>query len=172
MTFMHSLRRLSAAVLVAGTMALAGTGMAHAQQEISPEHLSVARQYIDMTDGANIYELTLIDLSVSVMRILIQQDPALADPLPGVIEDVFEEYLEDKDALFNQFARIYAMRFTQEELEEILAFYRSDLGQKLLEENVSINQDMQLVLGVWERNTQSEFLSRVRAVLREGGYSV
>lgn len=172
MTFSLSLRRLPQALFLAGAIALSGHTAIQAQQEISPEHLSVARQYIDMTDGANVYEIALVEIGISVMRILIQQDPALAEPLPDVIQDVFDEYTENKGDLFNQFARIYAMRFTQEELQQIVDFYSSDLGRKLLAENATINQDMQTVLRVWENNAQNEFLSKVRTILREQGYNV
>lgn len=172
MTASFSLRRLSGALFLAGTLAMSGLSSVQAQQEISPEHLAAARTYVDLTDNASVYEITLIEIGLNVMRIIIQQDPALADPVQEAIQTAFDEYETRKGELYNQFARIYAMRFTQEELEEILAFYNSDVGQKLLANNVTINQDMQLVLGVWEENTQREFLSRVRAILREGGYSV
>ncbi len=172
MTMMFSLRRLPVALLLAGALAISGMSAAKAQQEISPEHLAAARQYIDLTDNANVYEITLIEIGVSVLRIIIQQDPTLADPVQVAIQQAYEEYEARKGELYNQFARIYAMRFTQEELEEILEFYNSDVGQKLLANNVTINQDMQVVLGVWEENTQREFLARVRAILREEGYNV
>lgn len=172
MTLPLSLRRMPAALFLAASIAFSGVGTTQAQQEISPEHLSAARTYIDLTDNANVYEITLIEIGLNVMRVLVQQDPALAEPVQQAIQDVFDEYEARKSDLYNQFARIYALRFTQEELEQIIAFYTSDLGQKLLAQNVTINQDMQTVLGVWERNTQTEFLARVRAVLREGGYNV
>jgi hypothetical protein len=143
-----------------------------AQQEISPEHLASARSYIQLTDNANVYEITLIEIGLQVMRIIIQQDPALADPVQIAIQTAFDEYEARKDELYNQFARIYAMRFTQAELDTILEFYNTDVGKKLLANNTTINQDMQVVLRVWEENTQREFLARVRALLREEGYSV
>lgn len=172
MTTSFSLRRLSGALILAGALAVSSLSSAQAQQEISPEHLASARSYVDLTDNANVYEITLIEIGLNVMRIIIQQDPSLADPVQEAIQTAFAEYEARKGELYDQFSRIYAMRFSQEELEEILAFYNSDVGQKLLANNVTINQDMQLVLGVWEENTQREFLARVRAILREGGYSV
>lgn len=168
-----SLRRLPVALFLAGTLAVSGgVSSVLAQQEISPEHLASARSYIELTDNANVYEITLIEIGLNVMRIIIQQDPSLADPVQAAIQTAFDEYEERKGELYDQFARIYAMRFTQAELETILDFYNTEVGQKLLANNVTINQDMQVVLRVWEENTQREFLSRVRAILREEGFSV
>src|SRR5690606_24372653 len=117
MTNIFSLCRLPVALLLAGAIAVSGVSSAQAQQEISPEHLAAARSYVDLTDNASVYEVTLIEIGVNVMRLVIQQDPSLADPVQEAIQTTFEEYEARKGELYNQFARIYATRFTQEELE-------------------------------------------------------
>jgi uncharacterized protein len=171
MKFPTSWRNLPAALLLSATVSLAAQAPVQAQQEIAPEHLAIAREYVDMSDGAGLYEVTLIDLGLDVMRLLIQEDPSLADAAIQAIQVVYDEFIERKGELYNQFARIYAIRFSQEELADILEFYNTEVGQKLLQQNATINQDMQAVLGVWENNARSEFLSRVRAVLRDEGFS-
>ncbi|WP_127145709.1 DUF2059 domain-containing protein [Pelagibacterium montanilacus] len=172
MTIMPNARRWPLAILLAGSMALGALMPAKAQQEISPEHLALAVEYAQMTDRGRVYETTLVELGVSTMRTLVQQDPDLIDPLPEAVQAVVDQYMVDKDELFSLFGRVYATRFTQEELQEIIGFYRSDTGQKLLGSNRAINQDMQRVLGVWESNARGEFMSRVRTVLREAGHNV
>lgn len=172
MTFQFSLRRQLTAAVLAGAALLAGLAPAHAQQEISPEHLAIAREYVDMSDGADLYEVTLIELGLDVMRLLIQEDPSLADASIQAIQVVYDEYIGRKGELYDQFARIYAIRFSEEELNEIVDFYKTEVGQKLLQQNAAINQDMQTVLRVWENNARSEFLARVRSVLRSEGFTV
>lgn len=170
MTFLPTLRRLTAALVITAA-SLVSVVPAQAQLEISPEHLSKAREYVDMTDSAQIYERALIQMGLRVMRLMIQQDPALRDPLAAALDTVYQGYLADRDPLYNQFARIYAIRFSIEELQEIIDFYNGDVGQKLLAQNPTINEDMQTVMQVWSRNTANEFLSRVRAELRNEGYN-
>ncbi|GGA49054.1 DUF2059 domain-containing protein [Pelagibacterium lentulum] len=172
MSYMSKLYRLPAAICLAAAISVSTASVSFAQQEISPEHLATARQYVDMSDRSNVYELALIELGMAVMRTLVQQDAALVEPLPDAVQKVVEEYSARKGELYNQFARIYASRFTHEELTEIVTFYESDVGQKLLAQNPGINNDMQNVLNIWEQNARTEFLSRVRAVLREEGYDV
>ncbi|WP_417580560.1 DUF2059 domain-containing protein [Pelagibacterium sp.] len=170
MTFLPTLRRLAAALVLSGA-ALLATAPANAQQEISPEHLAKAREYVDMTDSAQLYERTLVEMGLRVMRLMIQEDPSLRDPLINALQTVYDSYLEDRGSLYDQFARIYAVRFSLEELEEIVGFYSTPVGEKLLGENAGINEDLQLALGVWSRNTGNEFLSRVRQELRNQGYN-
>lgn len=172
MTFVSTLCRLPLRIALAAALALAGAVSANAQQEISPEHLSVARQYVDMTDQANIFETKLIELGVRVMRTLVQQDPALTEPVQDTVRTVVEEYLEEKSPLYDQFARIYAARFTIEELREIVAFYETETGQKLLSQNRGINSDLQGVIQTWQQNASREMMSRTRALLRDQGYEI
>lgn len=172
MNALVSMRRAALALVLAASVGLAGSLPAAAQQEISPEHLAKAREYVDLTDAANLYEVTLINLGLEVMRVLIQQDPSLAQPSIQAIQTVYDEYIERKGELFNQFARIYAIRFNTEELQAIIDFYNTDVGQKLLAQNATINEDMQIAISVWENNARSEFLQRTRTVLREEGYNV
>lgn len=170
MTFLPKLRRIAVALVISGATFIS-IAPAQAQQEISPEHLAIAREYVDMTDSAQLYERTLVEMGLQVMRVMIQEDPSLRDPLINALQTVYDGYLLDRDALYNQFARIYAIRFSVDELQEIVDFYRSDVGVRLLEQNPTINEDLQTVLAVWSRNTSNEFLARVRSELRNQGYN-
>ena len=105
MTFLPTLRRLAAALVISGAT-LVAFAPAQAQQEISPEHLAKAREYVDMTDSAQLYERTLVEMGLRVMRLMIQEDPSLRDPLINALQTVYDGYLTDRDSLYNQFARI------------------------------------------------------------------
>jgi hypothetical protein len=158
MTFLPTLRRLATALVISGT-ALVSVAPVQAQQEISPEHLAKAREYVNITDSGQLYERTLVEMGLQVMRVMIQQDPSLREPLLEALQTVYEGYLADRDSLYNQFARIYAIRFSEEELEQIVDFYST------------INQDLTTILGIWRRNTANEYLARVRTELRNQGYN-
>lgn len=170
MTFLPTLRRLATALVISGT-ALVSVAPVQAQQEISPEHLAKAREYVNITDSGQLYERTLVEMGLQVMRVMIQQDPSLREPLLEALQTVYEGYLADRDSLYNQFARIYAIRFSEEELQQIVDFYSTPVGARLLEQNPSINQDLTTILGIWSRNTSNEYLARVRAELRNQGYN-
>ncbi|HUV32954.1 MAG TPA: DUF2059 domain-containing protein [Devosiaceae bacterium] len=160
------LRGLFAAALVAGAIGAAAV----AQDEISPDHLALARKYVDMTDSAKIFEQAVVRTGIAATKTLISQSPDLADPVTQTAIEVMREYTQQKDALFNQFARIYAIHFTPEELNQIIAFYETEVGQRLLRQLPSINNELGLALRVYETNLSGEFMSRLRARLGQAGY--
>jgi len=167
---MTKLAKTFAAGLLALSLALpAVPAMA---QELAPDHLALARRYVDLTDQSNIYEVTIVQAGVDTMRTVIQQKPTIGDQLEQSIGDVIEGYRARKGELMDQFARIYALRFSAEELQQIVAFYESEVGQKLSQNNVLINQELQTVMNVFENNLRTEFFARVRAELREAGVEI
>ncbi len=164
----NTISRSMATVLLGITLAFGSVSPTIAQ-ELSPDHLALARKYVDITDGAQIYETTLIQTGISTMRTLLSQNPTIAEPVSAVIGDVIKTYAENKGELFDQFARIYALRFTVDELNQAVAFYESDVGRKLTASGRQINVDLQAVMQVFKANLNVEFFAKVRAELRAKG---
>jgi hypothetical protein len=162
-------RALLAILLAAAAVSSAVPAMA---QELAPEHLALARQYVDLTDRANIYEVTLVETGIQTMRQIVTQNPEIIDQTDAAIKKILEEYRDRKGELLDQFARIYAVRFTMEELQQIVDFYSSPTGQKLATTNIEVNQDLQNVIAVFENNLNREFFAKVRAELRTQGVEI
>ena len=141
-------------------------------QEIAPDHIALARKYVDLTDQAKIYEVTLLQSGINTMQTLISSNPEIKDELDEAIGLTIKDYANKKGDLLNQFARVYASRFTMDELQKIVDFYQSEVGQKLAKSNPEINKDLKNVLGVFEANLRIEFFAKVRAKLRAKGIDI
>ncbi|HEY9009514.1 MAG TPA: DUF2059 domain-containing protein [Devosia sp.] len=170
MNFLRKRLSLLIAAILAATMSLAA--LPAAAQEISPEHLALARKYIDLTDKANVYEGMLLSVAIDTMRTIVQQNPELVNQTDEAIKKSLDAYREKKGDLLDQFARVYALNFTQEELTQIVAFYESPVGQKLATANATLNENIQTVVGVFEGNLGREFFAKVRAELKAAGFDV
>ncbi|RYE52690.1 MAG: DUF2059 domain-containing protein, partial [Rhizobiaceae bacterium] len=92
--------------------------------------------------------------------------PEIIEQTNAAITKVIEEYRGRKGELLDQFARVYALRFTMEELQAIVTFYESPTGQKLAQANSEINTDLQRVMQVFSNNLKREFFAKVRAELK------
>ena len=162
-------KALFAVVLSATIIALAMPAIA---QEVAPEHLALARKYVDLTDKSAIYETTMVETAIEAMKQIIQQNPEIADQTNDAISKVLEEYKGHKGDLLDQFARVYAIRFTMQVLQQIVDFYSSPTGMKLAQGNSEINTDLQRVMQVFSGNVQREFFAKVRAELRSKGVAI
>jgi len=140
-----------------------------APAEISPEALALARKYVDLTDTGGLYEATIVQAGIRTFRQLLPQNPEIADPLNKAIEKVLGTYKGRKSELFDQFARIYAVVFTQDELQQIVDFYSSPTGQKLAKSNAMTSGTINRVMDVFSSNLNTEFFAAVRAELKAQG---
>lgn len=137
--------------------------------EISPEHLALARKYVDLTDTGGLYEASVVQAGINTYKQLLPQNPEIAEPLNTAIETVIGTYKGKKGELFDQFARIYALSFTQEELQQIVDFYSSPVGTKLAKSNAAMSGTIARVMDVFSSNLNTEFFARVRAELKAKG---
>ncbi|KKB82673.1 hypothetical protein VW29_15790 [Devosia limi DSM 17137] len=169
MGFAVRAKALVAVVLSAGMIALAMPAVA---QEVAPEHLALARKYVDLTDRSAIYEVTIVETGIETMRQIVQQNPEIIDQTDAVITKTIEEYKGRKGELLDQFARIYAVRFSMDELQQIVNFYESPVGLKLAQANAEVNVDLQRVMEVFTGNLKREFFAKVRADLRAQGIEI
>ena len=127
---------------------------------------------IDLTDKANVYEAMLLSTAVETMRTIIAQNPDLTEQTDKAITTSLQAYRERKGELLDQIARIYALTFSMEELQVVVDFYGSEVGQKLAVANQTINERVQTVVGLFNDNLRREFFAKVRAELKAAGFDV
>ena len=75
-------------------------------------------------------EKTLADSMEQMLQLQLQANPAIA-PYKDVMRKFFMKYMS-WESLKNDFARIYAEEFTEQELRELIAFYKTPAGAKAI----------------------------------------
>lgn len=168
---MSRLTGFAAAAVLAISLAVS-VALPAAAQEISPEQLALARKYVDLTDKAQVYEAAMVMTADQTSKLLTQSNPEIAQQINEAIGKALEARRGKKDELFNQIARIYAVSFSSEELQQIVAFYESPVGQKLATSSREISQAVQAVMRIWTSNNGTDFVREVRATLKAAGYNV
>lgn len=118
------------AVCAAGTPAAA---------QPSAERLALAAELLEATEQRQIFESSM----EIMLTAQIQADPDLRQ-----FEDVLRAWVArytNWNAVKDEFARIYAERFTADEMREIIAFHRTPVGAKLVRETPAIMQEAEAV---------------------------
>jgi hypothetical protein len=162
---------IAAAATLAIALAFGAVAPAMAQ-EISPEQLALARKYVDLTNKGQIYEAIAVMTAQQTSQMLTTQNPELALTIDETIGKVLETRRGKSDELFNQIARVYAVTYSAEELQQIVAFYETPVGQKLATNAQSINTDVGRIMQVYTSNFGTEFVREVKAALQAAGYDV
>jgi hypothetical protein len=74
--------------------------------------------------------------------------------------------------LSDQVAELYARTFTEQELKDVLTFYKSPLGKKIINEEPKILDDGFQRIQQWTNKFSEEVMGRMRAEMKKKGYDL
>jgi len=165
---MTRIRSLFGALLLAVSLAIPGSASA---QEISDAHLQAAWNAVRAVGADNGFDEALPNIAVQVQDLLVRQRPDLLREIGGVVNDVALELIVRRLDLNNDVARIWALAFSEAELNEITAFYNSPTGRKLADLFEELLTDTIAALENWYGRLLSEMVERSILELERRGIS-
>jgi uncharacterized protein len=68
--------------------------------------------------------------------------------------------------------RLYASHFSEKELKDALAFYKSALGQKLIEHEPKILEQSMSETQTWANKLSEEVIGKMRAEMKKKGHNI
>ncbi|GLB47712.1 DUF2059 domain-containing protein [Neptunitalea lumnitzerae] len=84
--------------------------------------------------------------------------------LEAVKDDLRNQPLEDLVAMLTP---VYKKHFTMEDLDQLIAFYNSDIGKKLVEKTPMIMQESSQIGQLWGRKLATEIADKIKAATEE-----
>lgn len=147
-------------------------GSAIAQSQPSAEAVDAARQIVALKGGENIFNTLIPGVIEQSKYMFEQQNPNLGNPLRDVATKLRNELAPRQAELNSEVAKVYASRFTEKEIKELLAFYQSPLGRKLTaEEPKALDQSMTYAQD-WARRLSDEVVVKMRAEMKKLGHDL
>jgi hypothetical protein len=173
---MMSLARiLSAAVLVLG-LALAGLP-AGAQQAAplkpgSPAAIAAAKDILTMKNATAMYASAVPNIVEQTKNALIQSNLNYQKDLGEVAVIVAKSLAGREKEIGDGMAQIYANDFTEQELKDLVSFYKSPLGQKLLSTEPRAIQSSMAYMNQWAQAFAETVNAQFRAEMRKRGKQI
>ncbi len=167
MTTLNCVARWLAAAFVSAPLLV--SAVPSFAQEITPDQLALARKYVDLTDKVDVYGNSIVDIAAATLQQILRLNPQLGQTANDAVSAVVDSYKSRRGDLVDQLARVYAAQFSTDELQQIVTFYSSPVGQKLATANLGINQQLTKVMQLFQANLANEFYAKVRAELKEKG---
>jgi hypothetical protein len=149
----------------------ASTGIAGAQQPSAPA-IAAAKQLIAAKGANAMYGPLVIGIVEKAKGVFLQANPMLGKDLNEVAAKLRADFAPRAEELINETARLYATRFTEQELKDALAFYRSPLGRKLLDQEPGIADQSMKSAASWADKLSEEVINRMRAEMRKRGHEI
>lgn len=167
----QSLVRLAAAGFAAILLSAMPVASTFAQQP-SKGAISLANEILDIKGSMMIFEAVIPGVVEKSKSTLLQMNPNLFKDLNEVANNLRKEFAPRLDSLRAEIARIYASRFTEQEMKDTLAFYKSPLGKKILTEEPAFVDRSMSAAQDWAIKLNDEVLQRFRADMKKRGHSL
>jgi hypothetical protein len=165
----QALVRLAAAGVAAFLLCAAPATPSLAQQP-SKNALSLANEILDIKGSMTIFEAVVPGVVEKSKATLLQMNPNLFKDLNEVSNDLRKEFAPRLASLRSEIATIYANRFTEQEMKDTLAFYKSPLGKKILTEEPTFVDRSMSAAQDWAIKLNDEVLQRFRAEMKKRGH--
>jgi hypothetical protein len=92
--------------------------------------------------------------------------------LNEVAANLETQYSTRTGELLSDAARIYASHFSEPELKQLLAFYQSPLGQKVIAEEPKAADESMQMASSWADNFSEDVMAKMRAEMKKRGHDM
>ena len=160
-----------AAMLAVGSLSwLPDSGSA--QQAPSAQEIATARELLTLKRGDVVFKPIITGVVETVKNFFLPTNPQLSRELNEVALQLRREYEIKQPELLNEVAKVYAEKFSEQELKALITFYKSPLGQKMVaEEPVIIDESMRRVQ-TWGDALSSKVMDRFREEMKKKGHTL
>jgi hypothetical protein len=178
------LRFLPAATLAAGLAVLAVPASAQqaapaqkaapapAPPKASPAAIAAAKEILQIKNATAMYQGAVPGMVEKTKITLIQQNLNYQKELSEVAPIVAQQLNGRQNEIGEGMAQIYASEFTEQELKDLVTFYKSPLGKKLIDaEPRAIGLSMAF-MNSWAQNFSETVMGAFRAEMRKRGKEI
>jgi len=168
------MRKFSNMLLAAGAVLVLtiGSAMAQAPKPPSPAAIGYAKEILTSKNVSAIYQGAVPGLVQRTKEVLLQSNLNYQKDLNEVAVQVAKDLAGREKEIGEEMARIYASTFTEQELKEIAAFYKSPLGIKVIaQEPVAFNSARQY-MDQWAAKFGEEINAKFRAEMKKRGKEI
>lgn len=171
---MMVLNAASAALRAAliGVALLSLGGLALAQPKPSGEAIETAKQIVALKGGDNLFGALIPSVIEQGKAMFEQQNPALGKDLATVATKLRTDLAPRIGEINTEIAKAYASHFTESELKELLAFYKSPLGRKMTTEEPKAIQESMVFAQEWSTKFSDEVLVKIRQEMKKLGHDL
>ena len=157
-----------AGVLVFATLWVAGPQTALAQDKSAA--VLKAERILELTGAGELALQVSGPMMDQLAGIIIQVNPDDGQLIKYLLNKHFAPEFEARLPEFMELsARIYAEHFTEAELDELIAFYETPLGQKMIAKLPVLTQQSMELGGLWGQQVAIDALEKLVPVLKEYG---
>jgi hypothetical protein len=163
---------LRASALMMALAAFSPAAQAQQTAAPSPAVVQLARDVVMASGATRAFDGVVPSILQQALGVFVQQNPDLQKDLTETVKNFAPEFEKRVTEIVDIVARVYATRFSDAELKEILAFYRSNTGKKFVSQLPSVLEESFVKAQEWGSKLSEEVVVRLRAEMKKKGHAI
>lgn len=135
----------------------------------SPENLAAARQLVQVMKATDQFKALLPSIFEALKQAIVQDRPDVAKQYDAIIPIVTAGAMKRLDQFADLLANIYARNFSLDELHDLIAFYQTPTGQKLIARQPTIARESLAAGQQFGRELVADLQQQIQDELRKRG---
>ena len=166
-TFAAALRMLALLIALGGF----GTA-AMAQGSTTSANVQLAREVVVASGATRAFEGVVPSILQQSLSVFVQQNPDLQKELVESLKAIGPSFEKRTSEILDIIANVYATRFSQPELKELLTFYQSAVGKKFVTLLPNVLEESFVKTQEWGGKLSEEVVRTLRAEMKKRGHAI
>jgi hypothetical protein len=163
---------VAAIALPAGAQQPSPQGQTRPIKPASPAAIGYAKEILVMKNASAMYASAVPNMVQRVKDTLLTSNLNYQKDLNDVALVIAKNMGGRENEITEQMAKIYASDFTEQELKDLVTFYKSPLGQKLLSQEPQTISASMTYMQQWAQTFSEEVNGQFRAEMRKRGKEI
>lgn len=138
----------------------------------APALVALAKELVAANGEAQAFEGVIPSIVEGAARSFLSTNPDLVKPLGEVAQEILPQFMKRKAEITDILATTYAQHFSEAELKEALAFYKTPTGKKLVTERPIIVQEAVQGIQLWGAQLNGLAVDAVREAMKKKGFDL
>ena len=141
------------------------------QSQPSAASVTLATQILELKGGISAFDAAIDGVILHHRGNLLQINPNLTKDIDATMQIVRADAAARRQELHNEVARAYASVYTEQDLKQMLDFYKTPLGKKIIEGEPKAGEESTKRAQVWIDNYATDVITRMRAEMKKKGHN-
>jgi len=141
-------------------------------QQPSATAMATAREIIKTTGATTLFNPLIPGVIEQAKNLFLQQNPGLSKDLNEIAVKIRTDLAPRFDELTDEVAKLYTTHFTEPELKDLLAFYKTPVGVKLISEQPKIGEEGLKFAQEWANSLTDQVIAKMRDELKKRGHAL
>lgn len=153
-------------------LVLVGCGGAANAQQTSAAAIQTAKEIVKVTGATALFTPLIPGVIEQAKNLFLQQNPALGKDLNEIAAQMRTNLAPRMEELNAEVAKLYAAHFTEAELKDLLAFYKTPVGMKLITEQPKVGEEGLKFAQDWANQLSDQVIGKMREELKKRGHAL